>query len=1130
MRWADEAELQKRLAECREAAELARHATGTSPDPAWEGPCAGLTPLELDRLRAQAEEVLRHAGRWFSFLSGAFRRAKRRLSRVRPDAEPEMLLPLAESLLRHLDARQLHERLALLNHRLLPEHAPPPDAIAQRAFPRLAEETLLRAAWLIRLERVHAWCSAVLDEFLQSGDRVGPVEASLRQHVEAKAARRQLEQTSQALIPGFPLTLDPKMQVKFPAAALKSLGQAGWVVRFERSSPWVGPLLDAFTRHKGTEPVPAVQAIRSYLDGLRLRAELAQVNRGLVPGHNPAAVETGSVGYPKGAADALHQAAALCRLRVQHSWVSPLLQELTGAAGQNGPFLRALRSYLEALDLRDRLAEVNQCLIPGLRPPADVTAQVRFAREAWQGLQEADQLCGLARSHPWVDPLVDALVAADGPRLTMKLGELDATLHRGSLVKGMLDTLSSLNGYLQGEGLREPYQLVKAGKSVLPWADRLEKGLGGLQALVHLELDRQERIGPAGEALNALEEYERGRASGARLPAPDSPLDADHYGSLDADHYGDWWSALVVWTATAVWQARCREECPDLVRLTPEVHREQVGQLESLLTRKRELEAGAIRERWLIKQQQFRNQPWNQMFQERNSKNGTAKRLREAVELSWDVGLPAMRPCWLVNPSAASQLFPLDPGLFDLVIFDEASQCPVEEAIPVIYRGKRLVVSGDENQLPPTTFFSAGAEIEAEEIDPEEAEANENPAGVLRRRQHRAAAEALMEAGDLLEVAINKLTQLYLCVHYRSDHPALIDVSNRAFYGGQLEAPPAQRISLEGKRPIQYHAVGGRYLDRTNVAEAQRVVALIGKLWTENPTSPTLGVVTFNQAQRDLIEGFLDQECLRDESFAARYRVEVERREANQDVGFFVKNLENVQGDERDIMIVSTTFGLDSQGRFYKRFGPVGAKGGHRRLNVAVTRARQQVIIVESMPLEQIAGALASSTTTSPTPSGYLQLYLAYAKAVSEGDDRGRRVILDRLGLSANPARRLNDAEPLLEADLTAEIKRLGYAVERGIGEAGFWIDLGVLHPDPKRGYILGIDCDGGPWYGDRSARTREVWRRGVLQRRGWSLYQVWGNRWWSNRDEEVRLLRVALAEAEGLHADAWSRGEKMKA
>src|SRR5262249_9481395 len=160
--------------------------------------------------------------------------------------------------------------------------------------------------------------------------------------------------------------------------------------------------------------------------------------------------------------------------------------------------------------------------------------------------------------------------------------------------------------------------------------------------------------------------------------------------------------------------------------------------------------------------------------------------------------------------------------------------------------------------------------------------------------------------------------------------------------------------------------------DRTNRKEAAKVVELLKSSWAAEGPAPTIGVVTFNRPQRELIEDLIEEECQRDEAFAARYEQEKARKDANQDVGFFVKNLENVQGDERDVMIFSTTFGRDSTGRFYRRFGPVGEKGGERRLNVAVTRAKQRVVVVSSMPIHEVSVALSAGSGPGAgiTPAG----------------------------------------------------------------------------------------------------------------------------------------------------------------
>jgi len=483
------------------------------------------------------------------------------------------------------------------------------------------------------------------------------------------------------------------------------------------------------------------------------------------------------------------------------------------------------------------------------------------------------------------------------------------------------------------------------------------------------------------------------------------------------------------------------------------------------------------------------------------------------VSLSLPEGLLAMRPCWLVNPATAAEIFPLEQGLFDVVIFDEASQCPVEQAVPAIYRGKTAVVSGDGRQLPPTSFFSSSWTDGQPDADETEGEEEATDKLVAREIQlQRLSVDYLLQVEDLLAAAIGNLPERFLSVHYRSRHPALIEFSNRAFYNGRLEAPPAQVSSVNGYRPIRYNDVGGLYERRTNKAEAEYVVRILRDLWTAERACPTVGVVTFNQPQRDMIEDFLEQECLRDSGFEVQYRQEIAREEDNQDVGFFVKNLENVQGDERDVMIFSTTFGRNGDGRFYRRFGPVGAAGGERRLNVAVTRAKQQVIVVGSMPIEEIATALSADLAPGSqlTPAGYLQLYLAYAKAVSEGDRDKTSRILDRAGRKS-PVMTTADPDSPFEEDVRSVLEKLGFTVHSQVGDSGFRIDLGVVARDPTHGYVLGIECDGAAYHSDRSARLRDVWRAQILRGRGWRLHRIWSTRWWYHRGEEIEVLKVAL-------------------
>jgi very-short-patch-repair endonuclease len=495
--------------------------------------------------------------------------------------------------------------------------------------------------------------------------------------------------------------------------------------------------------------------------------------------------------------------------------------------------------------------------------------------------------------------------------------------------------------------------------------------------------------------------------------------------------------------------------------------------------------------------------------------------MREAIHLGLESGLLDLKPCWLVDPSVACELLPLKPGLFDIVVFDEASQCPIEHAVPVIYRGTRLVVTGDQHQLPPTSFFLPKSESDDSELDTD-AEATDEP---VRQRVKIAGIQAVMETDELLTAAIElgALPEAYLRVHYRSEHPDLIRFSNHAFYDGNLEIPPVAGLpSGETARPIVYVPVDGQYEDRTNRKEAERVGEILTTYWLglDHP-APTIGVVTFNLQQRDLIEDLLRQRCQSDPAFEARYREETQRRESNLDVGFFVKNLENVQGDERDVMIFSMTFGRGADGRFYRRFGPVGAEHGERRLNVAVTRAKKLNIVLNSMPIEEISPVLSQSGVGMArlTPKCYLQMYLAYAKAVWEGDADQVSQLCRSLATSGGPhVDSLHEPESPLEEDVGREIERMGFQVEYQVGESGFRIDIGVSQGQAKGRYLLGVECDGASFHSNWSARHRDVWRENILRSRGWRIHRVWSPSWWYHRADEIAKLQTVLAERAHVH------------
>src|ERR1019366_3577165 len=274
--------------------------------------------------------------------------------------------------------------------------------------------------------------------------------------------------------------------------------------------------------------------------------------------------------------------------------------------------------------------------------------------------------------------------------------------------------LARMEQFLLADGLKQPEADVRAAKSIRSWIDSLSARYSSLSSLLLWEFDRRQRQPPVRAILECLEGYEQARTNGENLPAP--PND------LPDDRYGEWWWALVETTASKCWLAMSRGKHPALLQYDPDQHEKKRQQLRDLLRQKRLLEPKRIRELWQAKQHAVKNEPWNKFFQ---LKGKNSKRLRQAVEASLPRGLLNLRPCWLTDPDTAAQIFPLKEGLFDVVIFDEASQCPIEYAVPAIYRAKSVIVSGDGKQLPPTSFFSTKSRTDQDDEDEQDEDSSD---------------------------------------------------------------------------------------------------------------------------------------------------------------------------------------------------------------------------------------------------------------------------------------------------------------------------------------------------------------------------------------------------------------------
>lgn len=489
-----------------------------------------------------------------------------------------------------------------------------------------------------------------------------------------------------------------------------------------------------------------------------------------------------------------------------------------------------------------------------------------------------------------------------------------------------------------------------------------------------------------------------------------------------------------------------------------------------------------------------------------------AIRLREFIDRGADIGLLQLRPVWLMNPDVASRVLPLKPNIFDIVIYDEASQIPVEYALPTLFRGQLVIVSGDEKQLPPTAFFTSKVESDEAEIfegdllDDDATEDEREEAEELINRSE------IQNCSDLLVLARAVLPKAMLKIHYRSSYRELIEFSNASFYANQLNIPVRHPdIKVREAKPIETRRINGAYEHQTNPEEARAVVDILANHWSipENKRQ-SIGVVTFNRKQADLIEELLEERSVSDTEFKDAYINESNRTENGQEMGFFVKNVENVQGDERDVIVFSSTFGRNAQGTFRRIFGVLGQEGGERRLNVAISRARHKVILVTSMPIEDISDML--SLHRSPVrPRDYLQGYMQYAQMVSDGNLDVAQHLLTQMTNGDEAVRvgkqESNDGFKIMVADF---IRELGWEPVLSDDGSVFGIDCAI--EDPRTGlYGIGIECDGPNHPILSDARAREIWRPRVLAQSIPYIHRVSSYDWYHNRIAEQSRLEQAI-------------------
>jgi primosomal replication protein N'' len=492
------------------------------------------------------------------------------------------------------------------------------------------------------------------------------------------------------------------------------------------------------------------------------------------------------------------------------------------------------------------------------------------------------------------------------------------------------------------------------------------------------------------------------------------------------------------------------------------------------------------------------------------------KRLREILDRGAELGLFHLRPIWLMNPAVASRILPLKGGRFDLVLYDEASQMPVEYAVPTLFRGKRVVVSGDEKQMPPSSFFSSRIDGgEDSDLGSEQPEDAATEAEKLAQEDTWNRRE-VKDCPDLLQLSRGVLPSAILEIHYRSRYRELIGFSNHAFYAGRLSVPvrhPDPEI-LKAK-PISVIRVDGVYENQANESEAKRVVDLLAEYWTAPISSrPSIGVVTFNRKQADLIDELIDERGMLDANFLQAFQEEKERTQNGEDMGFFVKNVENVQGDERDIIIFSTTFGRDRHGSFRRNFGVLGQTGGERRLNVAITRARAKVVLVTSIPVPEVSDFLSNGRAPNK-PRDFLQAYLDYAQKLGTGNLALARGGVTRLSAQGDRPTGEAHSQDGIALAVARFIRGLGYEPKAAHEADAFGLDFAI--EDKRTGLFgIGIECDSPRHDLLVRARAREIWRPKVLYRAIPRVYRVSSLDWYIHGEAEQKKLREAIQAALG--------------
>jgi very-short-patch-repair endonuclease len=492
------------------------------------------------------------------------------------------------------------------------------------------------------------------------------------------------------------------------------------------------------------------------------------------------------------------------------------------------------------------------------------------------------------------------------------------------------------------------------------------------------------------------------------------------------------------------------------------------------------------------------------LFNKRGSRGERRNSLRKIVKTDFNL-FTDFFPVVMTSPSVCSSIIPLEEGLFDIVIFDEASQLRLEDTFPALIRGKIKIISGDSQQMPPSSYFQGGSSL----LTPLDEDIEEEQINIEDNQRNKNNSLDLADSESLLVYAENSnYKQSYLKIHYRSQHPNLIDFSNHAFYGKRLIPMPPKY----DYKPIHFIEVNGLYEDQGNRDEARQVVDILlnhikpfrGSTFT-NAKLPSVGVATFNLYQRNLI--------LEELTKARQLSPEYDKRISDFGPDLFVKNLENIQGDERDVMIISTTFGKKSDGSFRQSFGPILQRNGYKLLNVIITRAKYKVYVCSSIPQEHIKQYSTLLQQSKNNGRAIFYAYLAYAKAISDGNDDIKQSILKQL--YENCESKSFDIEKDVYGSESPFEEEVYYRLASRIGQnriqqqykiGGFRIDL-IIKSEKTDRPVLAIECDGAKYHSSNEAYSWDMFRQKQIEQYGFRFYRIWSTNWFYSPEKELKKL-----------------------